>query len=107
MDNRQSAAGDQQENEKQEVAVISKATIKIYGTESCSFCTAARMLLKKKGLDYDDVLVSKDADIRAEMERLSGRRTVPQIFINDISIGGFDELYSLEKSGELDSLLNN
>ncbi|MDH3581982.1 MAG: glutaredoxin 3 [Hyphomicrobiales bacterium] len=107
MDNRQSAAGHQQENEKQEVAVISKATIKIYGTESCSFCTAARMLLKKKGLDYDDVLVSKDADIREEMERLSGRRTVPQIFIDDISIGGFDELYSLEKSGELDSLLNN
>jgi len=65
------------------------------------------MLLKKKGLDYDDVLVSKDADIREEMERLSGRRTVPQIFIDDISIGGFDELYSLEKSGELDSLLNN
>ena len=107
MDNRQSAAGHQQENEKQEVAVISKAAIKIYGTESCSFCTAARMLLKKKGLDYDDVLVSKDADIREEMERLSGRRTVPQIFIDDISIGGFDELYSLEKSGELDSLLNN
>lgn len=107
MDNCQSAAGHQQEDEKQEVAVISKATIKIYGTQSCSFCTAARMLLKKKGVDYDDVLVSREGEVREEMERLSGRRTVPQIFIDDIPIGGFDELYSLEKSGELDSLLNN
>jgi glutaredoxin 3 len=63
------------------------------------------MLLKKKGLDYDEILVSRDGDIRAEMERLSGRRTVPQIFIDDKSIGGFDELYALDKSGELDSLL--
>jgi glutaredoxin 3 len=63
------------------------------------------MLLQKKGLDYDEILVSRDGDIRAEMERLSGRRTVPQIFIDDKSIGGFDELYALDKSGELDGLL--
>lgn len=82
-----------------------KATIRLYGTEHCSFCTAARMLLKKKGVDYDDILVSRDVEVREEMERLSGRRTVPQIFIDDQSIGGFEELYALEKSGELDSLL--
>ena len=79
--------------------------IVIYGTETCSYCSAARMLLKKKGLDYEDILVSRDADKRAEMERLSGGHTVPQIFINDQSIGGFDELYALDASGELDDIL--
>ena len=83
------------------------AAIKIYGSEHCSYCTAARMLLKKKGVNYDDILVSRDAGQRAEMERLSGRRTVPQIFIDDRSIGGFDELYALEQSGELDKRLNS
>ena len=64
------------------------------------------MLLKKKGVDYDEVLVGRDTDVRREMERLSGRRTVPQIFIDDQSIGGFDELYELDRSGKLDGLLN-
>jgi glutaredoxin 3 len=63
------------------------------------------MLLKKKGVNYTDILVSDDAAIREEMERLSGRKSVPQIFINDQPIGGFDELYELEDSGKLDGLL--
>ena len=88
------------------MTVVSKVPIRMYGTETCSFCTAARMLLKKKGVDYEEVLVSRDSDAREEMERLSGRRTVPQIFIDEQSIGGFDELYELEKSGKLDGLLN-
>lgn len=67
---------------------------------------AARMLLKKKGLNYVDLLVTEDVELRREMERLSGRRSVPQIFIDDRSIGGFDELYTLEQSGELDRMLN-
>ena len=79
--------------------------ILIYGTEYCSYCTAARMLLKKKGLDFEDVLVSADADKRREMEERSGRKTVPQIFINGEAIGGFDELYSLEQDGRLDDIL--
>ena len=79
--------------------------VTIYGTEFCSYCTAARMLLKKKGVDYTDIVISRDDDARQEMERLSGRRTVPQIFIGGRSIGGFEELYTLERSGELDSLL--
>ncbi|MDA0678794.1 MAG: glutaredoxin 3 [Proteobacteria bacterium] len=79
--------------------------VTIYGTEHCAFCTAARMLLKKKGVDYVDILVSRDAELREEMARLSGRRSVPQIFINDRPIGGFDELHALEQSGELDGLL--
>lgn len=77
----------------------------MYATEFCSYCGAARMLLKKKDVDYEEILVSRDEDKRQEMERLSGRRTVPQIFIDDRLIGGFDELYSLEQDGRLDELL--
>jgi glutaredoxin 3 len=64
------------------------------------------MLLKKKCLDYEDILVSTDVAAQQEMERRSGRTSVPQIFIDDKPIGGFDELYELEQSGELDQLLN-
>ena len=79
--------------------------ITIYGTETCSYCTAARMLLKKKGLEYEDILVSRDAGKREEMIARSGNQSVPQVFIGDRSIGGFDELYALERNGELDRLL--
>ena len=84
----------------------SPAKITIYGSEHCSYCVAARMLLKKKGLEYDDILVTRDPAARAEMERRSGGQSVPQIFIDDSAIGGFDELYNLEQNGELDLLLN-
>jgi glutaredoxin 3 len=67
---------------------------------------AARMLLKKKGIDYDEVMVTDDPAIQQEMERRSNRTSVPQIFIADQAIGGFDELYELEESGELDRILN-
>jgi glutaredoxin 3 len=79
--------------------------ITMYSTEACPFCKAARILLTKKRVSYEDFLISKDPELRAKMESLSGRRTVPQIFINDKPIGGFDELYSLEQQGKLDDLL--
>lgn len=82
-----------------------KPKIEIYGTEYCGYCTAARMLLKKKGVDYEDILVSKDGTALEKMRERSGRQSVPQIFINDQAIGGFDELYVLEESGDLDQLL--
>lgn len=82
-----------------------KPKIEIYGTEYCGYCTAARMLLKKKGLDYEDILVTNDTAARKRMVERSGRQTVPQIFINDRPIGGFDELYELEQSGDLDQIL--
>jgi glutaredoxin 3 len=77
----------------------------IYGTEFCPYCTAARMLLKKKGVNFEDILVSGDNELRQKMERLSGGRTVPQIFFDDKPIGGFDDLYSMEQDGRLDELL--
>jgi glutaredoxin 3 len=82
-----------------------KSRIRIYGSETCSFCMAARMLLKKKGLDYEDIPIGGDEELRRRIEELSGQRTVPQIFIDDRPIGGFDELYELEKSGDLDRLM--
>jgi glutaredoxin 3 len=81
------------------------AKIKIYGNTSCGYCTAARLLLKKKGLDYEDIPVSNDAQAFAEMRERSGSTAVPQIFINEQAIGGFDELYELEESGELNELI--
>ncbi|MBT8078989.1 MAG: glutaredoxin 3 [Gammaproteobacteria bacterium] len=77
----------------------------MYGTEFCSYCMAARMLFKKKGIDVDEISVSGDPERFEEMQKMSGRRSVPQIFINDNAIGGFDELYCLEQSGDLDELL--
>jgi len=81
--------------------------IVIYGSEYCSYCTAARLILKKKGVRFEDVLVTNDPQAREEMERRSGRNSVPQIFINDLPIGGFDELYELEQSGQLTHLLDD
>ena len=82
-----------------------ESRIRIYGSATCSFCMAARMLLKKKGLDYEDIPIGGDEELRRRIEELSGQRTVPQIFIDDQPIGGFDELYELEKSGDLDRLM--
>jgi glutaredoxin 3 len=82
-----------------------KPKIVIYGSQTCNYCTAARMLLKKKGASFEDVLVSTNAERREEMQRLTGRRSVPQILIGAQAIGGFDDLYALDKSGELDRLL--
>jgi len=66
---------------------------------------AARFLLQNKTVDYQDINVSTDANLRAEMERRSGRYTVPQIFIGDTHVGGYDDLNALEVAGNLDKLL--
>ena len=65
------------------------------------------MLFTKKGVAYEFVSVSNDPEARREIERRSGQRTVPQIFIDDESIGGFDELNALESGGHLDALLDS
>ena len=84
-----------------------KPRVVIYGSQTCNYCTAARMLLKKKGADYEDVLVNTNPALREEMERLTGSRSVPQIMIGDRAIGGFDDLYALDKAGALDRLLGH
>lgn len=83
-----------------------KVPVVIYGDEYCAYCAAARMLFTKKGIRFEDVLVSRDPARFDEMQaRSRGRRTVPQIFVGDIHVGGFDDVCSLDKSGELDKLL--
>ena len=82
------------------------AQVEIYTTPTCPYCGAAKALLTRKGAAYTEVDVSRDPAVRDAMtQRAGGRRTVPQIFINDQHIGGFDDLYALEKNGKLDPLL--
>ena len=78
------------------------AKVIIYTTENCGYCAHAKQLLDKKGIKYSEIRVDASPELREEMMKLSGRRTVPQIFINNQSIGGFDELWNLEKNGQLD-----
>lgn len=79
----------------------------IYSKENCPYCDWAKQLLDSKKISYQEIRIDLDPDKRAEMERLSGRRTVPQIFINDKSIGGFDDLSALATSGQLEHLLKS
>jgi glutaredoxin 3 len=81
------------------------ARIEIFSTPSCPFCVRAKRLLDERGLAYEDTDVSGDAELRARvMQRSGGRRTVPQIFIDGRSIGGYEELAALDASGELATL---
>jgi glutaredoxin 3 len=72
----------------------------------CSFCVRAKDLLKKKGLKFEELFLGDNPDLMEEMiARSGGKRTVPQIFIGDTHLGGFDELYDKDKSGELDEII--
>ena len=86
---------------------MSTHKVTVYGNATCPFCGAARMLLAKKGVDFEDIAVADDPARFADMQERTGSRTVPQIFIGERHVGGFDELYALDKSGELDELLAN
>ena len=79
--------------------------IVIYTTAVCPYCNNAKRLLAEKRLDYTEVRVDTDPEKMKKMIELSGRRTVPQIFINGKPIGGFDDLSALNASGKLDDLL--
>lgn len=82
------------------------AKIVVYTTQVCPYCVRAKALLRSKNLQFEEIDVARDAKLREEAIRLSGgRRTVPQIFIDGRSIGGYDELYEMEQSGELDRLV--
>jgi len=82
------------------------AEIIIYSTAFCPYCIRARMLLDSKAVAYREIRVDLEPQYRPEMEQKSARTSVPQIFIDDIHIGGFTELYALECKGELDLLLD-
>ena len=82
------------------------AEIEIYSTAMCPYCVAAKNLLQARGLAYKVMRIDADPVARrAMLERAPGVRTVPQIFINGVHVGGFDELAAADRSGKLDGLL--
>ncbi len=84
------------------------AKIEVYSGDFCPYCVKAKSLLKKKGLEFSEFNVKRDMKRQAEMaERAPGARTIPQIFINDRHVGGCDDLYALESSGELNRWLES
>ena len=81
------------------------SNIKIYTTSYCPYCKRAKSLLESKGLEYEEINLTTDPELRLELEKKYNWRTVPMILINDELIGGFDELAKLERSNELESLV--
>ncbi|MEE8258454.1 MAG: glutaredoxin 3 [Sphingomonadales bacterium] len=84
------------------------AKIEIYTAMMCGYCYQAKALLAKKKVEFKEIHVGFHPRARAEMiQRSKGRRTVPQIFINDAHIGGYDDLYTLDSAGKLDQILES
>ena len=82
------------------------AAITMYSTEVCPFCVRAERLLRAKGVsEIAKVRVDLEPALRLEMVRKTGRRTVPQIYIGEVHVGGYDDLVALDHAGQLDSLL--
>jgi glutaredoxin 3 len=82
------------------------AAVTVYTGFACSFCERAKLLLTHKGVEFTEINVAQHPDQRAIMvEKASGARTVPQIFIDEEHVGGCDDLYALDRAGKLDALL--
>lgn len=79
--------------------------VTIYTTQYCPYCVRAKYLLDNKGVEYHEIKVDSKPKLRQEMMAKSGRHTVPQIWIGHFHVGGCDELWSLERAGKLDPLL--
>ncbi len=75
--------------------------VRLYTTNMCSYCVRAKFLLGKRGIPYQEINLSGDDQQRAELVRRTGWRTVPQIFLDDEFIGGYQELAALDRTGEL------
>ncbi|WP_027330439.1 glutaredoxin 3 [Marinimicrobium agarilyticum] len=81
------------------------AKVVMYTTAVCPFCINAKQLLQSKGVTYEEVRVDRNPQLREKMMADSGQRTVPQIWIGDTHVGGFTDLWALDKKGKLDELL--
>jgi glutaredoxin 3 len=80
--------------------------VTIYTTPFCGYCLAAKRLLRDKGIAFEEADIAREPARRAEMvQRAMGRRSVPQIFIGAFHVGGFDEIYALDRAGKLDPML--
>jgi glutaredoxin 3 len=80
------------------------ARIRMYSTTWCGYCVRAKALLDRRGLEYEEILMDDDDAFRQKMLDMTGRWTVPQIFIDDKPIGGYTELWALDRAGRLDEL---
>ncbi|HEX9472897.1 MAG TPA: glutaredoxin 3 [Steroidobacteraceae bacterium] len=85
---------------------MTAALVEMYTTSWCPYCTRAKRLLERKGAGYEEISIEEHPERRAEMIQRSGRRTVPQIFIDGHHIGGSDELAALDEAGGLERLLS-
>jgi glutaredoxin 3 len=84
------------------------ATIIMYSTEVCPYCIRAEQLLKRKGVtEIEKIRIDLQPELRIAMVEKTGRRTVPQIFIDGLHVGGYDDLAALDQAGELNALLAN
>lgn len=81
------------------------AKVVVYSSAHCPYCTMAKQLLERKGVKYSEIRVDLDPAKREEMMKKSKQRTVPQIFINDKSVGGYTDLVAIDRSQQLDSML--
>jgi glutaredoxin 3 len=81
------------------------ADVVMYRTKYCGYCMLAKRLLDQKGIPFREVDVSGDSNARAWLTKVSGQRTVPQIFVGDQPVGGYRELAALARSGELEQLV--
>ncbi|MTH76754.1 glutaredoxin 3 [Paracoccus aestuariivivens] len=82
------------------------AKVEIYTTPTCPYCIAAKALLNRKGISFEETDVARDASLRVAMtQRAGGSRTVPQIFIDGQHVGGCDDLHALDREGKLNGLL--
>lgn len=86
---------------------MAQPDITIYSSKFCGFCVAAERLFQNKDLDYKLIKVDEDPSKFEHMVKITGRRTVPQIFIGDHHVGGFDDLSAINQSGELKTLLKS
>lgn len=82
------------------------SAVEVYSTRTCPYCVRAKDLLTRKNIPFTEIVMESDEDRMALMKRADGRRTVPQIFINGVGIGGYDDLYALDSAGKLDAMLN-
>ena len=80
--------------------------IEIYTKDYCPYCQAAKSLLRAKGVDFSEKSLTESPELRSEMmRRVKGRHTVPQIFVDDVGLGGFDNIALLDERGKLDQIL--
>jgi len=81
--------------------------VTVYSTRICPYCMMAKRLLTQKGVAYREIMVDGDDQLRHDLMQRTGRRTVPQIYVGDHHVGGFDDLAALDRAGKLDPLLQD